>query len=133
MQNLLGGKTGTAEVYGKQAPMAVSWGPTSVQHGSVHARFVITGMVEQGRAPAPPTSAGPYVKRIWDGRFGLRDSPRAPRLEAGDDAPALDSAGSGIRGRIRRGPTAKVDRSRRRPSYRRSLPCPGRRDDPADP
>jgi Cell division protein FtsI/penicillin-binding protein 2 len=68
-QDELGGKTGTAEVFGKQdTSWLVSWGPTYKQHGNTKARFVMVGMIEQAGTGA--TAAGPMLKRIWDGLLG---------------------------------------------------------------
>ncbi len=69
-QNRLGGKTGTAEVFGKQdTSWLTTWGPTYKDaKGDVRARLVMVGMVEQAGTGA--TAAGPMEKRIWDGLFG---------------------------------------------------------------
>jgi penicillin-binding protein 2 len=76
-QNELGGKTGTAEVFGKgDTSWIVTWGPTYKQHGATKARFVIAGMVEQAGTGA--TAAGPMVKRIWDGILGAHGKPIVP-------------------------------------------------------
>lgn len=65
----IGGKTGTAEVYGKKdTSWLASWGPIYHVHGHVRARFVIVGMVEQGGTGA--TAAGPMLKRLWDAILG---------------------------------------------------------------
>ncbi|HEY3736011.1 MAG TPA: penicillin-binding transpeptidase domain-containing protein [Jatrophihabitans sp.] len=66
----IGGKTGTAEVEGKQdTSWLVSWGPQGTdKNGHVTAKFVMVGMVEQAGTGA--TAAGPMLKRIWDGIFG---------------------------------------------------------------
>jgi penicillin-binding protein 2 len=76
-QNRLGGKTGTAEVYGKgDTSWLASWGPTYKVHGHTKAKFVIVGMVEQAGTGA--TAAGPMLKRIWDGIFGAGRKPVIP-------------------------------------------------------
>jgi penicillin-binding protein 2 len=68
-QNEIGGKTGTAEVFGKQdTSWLVTWGPTYKEHGHTRARFLMVGMVEQAGTGA--TAAGPMLKRIWDGILG---------------------------------------------------------------
>ncbi len=68
-QNRLGGKTGTAEVFGKgDTSWLVTWGPTYKQHGHTRAKFVLVGMVEQAGTGA--TAAGPMLKRVWDGILG---------------------------------------------------------------
>ncbi|MCU1658062.1 MAG: penicillin-binding protein 2 [Pseudonocardiales bacterium] len=70
-RNQIGGKTGTAEVFGHQdTSWLATWGPVSKDaHGATRARFVIVGMVEQAGTGA--TAAGPMLKRIWDGLFGV--------------------------------------------------------------
>ena len=66
----IGGKTGTAEVHGHgDTSWLTTWGPIYHEHGHVRARFVLVGMVEQGGTGA--TAAGPMLKRIWDGIFGM--------------------------------------------------------------
>jgi penicillin-binding protein 2 len=67
---LIGGKTGTAEVYGNQdTSWLSSWGPVSKDaQGNTRAAFVVVGMIEQGGTGA--TAAGPMLKRIWDGLLG---------------------------------------------------------------
>lgn len=65
-RNSLGGKTGTAEVYGKQdTSWLATWGPTYKQNGHTRAKFVVVGMIEQAGTGA--FAAGPMLKRIWDG------------------------------------------------------------------
>jgi penicillin-binding protein 2 len=66
----IGGKTGTAEVFGKQDTSWLStWGPIyHTKQGHVRARFVVVGMVEQAGTGA--TAAGPMLKRVWDGLLG---------------------------------------------------------------
>ncbi|MDT4911897.1 MAG: penicillin-binding protein 2 [Pseudonocardiales bacterium] len=76
-QNRLGGKTGTAEVYGKQdTSWLATWGPTYKQNGNTKAKFVVVGMVEQAGTGA--TAAGPMLKRIWDGLLGAHGAPVIP-------------------------------------------------------
>jgi penicillin-binding protein 2 len=76
-QNRLGGKTGTAEVFGKDdTSWIVTWGPNHKKHGATKARFVIVGMVEQAGTGA--TAAGPMLKRIWDGLLGADGDPIIP-------------------------------------------------------
>ncbi|WP_375490796.1 penicillin-binding transpeptidase domain-containing protein [uncultured Jatrophihabitans sp.] len=65
-RNEIGGKTGTAEVYGKQdTSWLATWGPTYKQAGHTRAKLVMVGMVEQAGTGA--LAAGPMLKRIWDG------------------------------------------------------------------
>jgi penicillin-binding protein 2 len=87
-QNRLGGKTGTAEVFGrKDTSWLVSWGPTSTRHGRTHARFVMVGMVEQAGTGA--TAAGPMLKRIWDGIFGANGKPVIPGAHPEEHLPKI--------------------------------------------
>ncbi|HEU5266608.1 MAG TPA: penicillin-binding transpeptidase domain-containing protein, partial [Jatrophihabitans sp.] len=80
----LGGKTGTAEVYGKQdTSWLASWGPTYKTHGGTRARFVVVGMLEQAGIGA--MSAGPMLKQVWEG------------LLPGADGTAIYPAGQPIR------------------------------------
>jgi penicillin-binding protein 2 len=66
----IGGKTGTAEVEGKDdTSWLASWGPVSkTKDGHVTAKFVMVGMIEQAGTGAK--AAGPMLKRVWDGIFG---------------------------------------------------------------
>jgi penicillin-binding protein 2 len=76
-QDRIGGKTGTAEVFGREdTSWLATWGPTSTQNGATKARFVIVGMVEQAGTGA--TAAGPMLKRIWDGLLGAHSKPIIP-------------------------------------------------------
>lgn len=70
-RNRIGGKTGTAEVYGKKdTSWLATWGPmTTDRGGTPHAKFVMVGMIEQGGTGA--FAAGPMLKRVWDGIFGV--------------------------------------------------------------
>ncbi|MEO9137523.1 MAG: penicillin-binding transpeptidase domain-containing protein [Jatrophihabitans sp.] len=73
-QDRIGGKTGTAEVEGKKdTSWLTTWGPTYTDGGNVRARFVMVGMIEQAGTGA--TAAGPMLKRIWDGIFGVGGKP----------------------------------------------------------
>jgi penicillin-binding protein 2 len=70
-QNRIGGKTGTAEVFGKgDTSWLVTWGPTYKKQGHTRAKFVMVGMVEQAGTGA--TAAGPMLKRVWDGILGTQ-------------------------------------------------------------
>jgi penicillin-binding protein 2 len=69
-RNLLGGKTGTAEVFGHDdTAWLASWGPVYRTPGGPRAKLVMVGMVEQGGIGA--FGAGPMEKQIWDGIFGV--------------------------------------------------------------
>ncbi|MCW2497396.1 penicillin-binding transpeptidase domain-containing protein [Jatrophihabitans sp.] len=71
-KNEIGGKTGTAEVFGKaDTSWLATWGPiVKTKTGAVSAKFVVVGMVEQAGTGA--TAAGPMLKRIWDGLLGYK-------------------------------------------------------------
>ncbi|MEO6886064.1 MAG: penicillin-binding transpeptidase domain-containing protein, partial [Jatrophihabitantaceae bacterium] len=89
-QNELGGKTGTAEVEGKQdTSWLASWGPTHTDTaGNVTANFVIVGMIEQAGTGA--TAAGPMLKRIYDGLMGADGKPPLlPGIKAETKLPAI--------------------------------------------
>jgi penicillin-binding protein 2 len=80
-RNRIGGKTGTAEVFGKQdTSWLASWGPvTHDAHGAVQAKLVMVGMVEQAGTGA--RAAGPMLKRIWDGIMGVGRKPILPNQQ----------------------------------------------------
>jgi penicillin-binding protein 2 len=89
-QDRLGGKTGTAEVFGKQdTSWLASWGPTSKDaKGNVKAKLVMVGMIEQAGTGA--TAAGPMEKRIWDGLFGTGGKrPLLKEIEAETTLPKI--------------------------------------------
>jgi penicillin-binding protein 2 len=67
----LGGKTGTAEVFGKQdTSWLASWGPVSKDAaGNPAAKFVVVGMVEQAGTGA--SAAAPMVRAVYNGLFGV--------------------------------------------------------------
>jgi len=67
---LVGGKTGTAEVFGKQdTSWFASWAPAG------QPRFVVVGMIEQAGLGA--RAAAPLVRQIYEGIFGLAGKPAA--------------------------------------------------------
>ena len=73
----LGGKTGTAEVFGRQdTSWLASWGPVSRVSGHPHARFVVVGMVEQAGLGA--RAAAPMVRTVYDGLLGAGHPPVLP-------------------------------------------------------
>ena len=74
---LIGGKTGTAEVYNKQdTSWFASWGP--VQQGAPvgSAKFVVVGMVEQ--AGLGSSAAAPMVRKVYEGLLGANGAPVLP-------------------------------------------------------
>ncbi len=92
-RDLLGGKTGTAEVYGKKdTGWLATWGPmSSDRRGNPHAKFVIVGMIEQGGTGA--FGAGPMLKRVWDGIFGVGQKPVVANREPVSRLPRITSPG----------------------------------------
>lgn len=89
-QNKIGGKTGTAEVEGKQdSSWLASWGPVGKdKDGHVTAKYVMVGMVEQAGTGAK--AAGPLLKRVWDGIFGADGKkPVMPKGQAATELPKV--------------------------------------------
>ncbi len=74
----IGGKTGTAEVFGKQdTSWLASWGPIGRDsRGHPTARFVVVGMVEQAGTGA--SAAAPMVRTVYDGLLGAGRSAVLP-------------------------------------------------------
>jgi penicillin-binding protein 2 len=67
----MGGKTGTAEVYGKQdTSWFASWSRAGTQ------KYVIVGMVEQGGTGA--RAAAPMVRKVYEGLYGVGGSKKHP-------------------------------------------------------
>jgi penicillin-binding protein 2 len=65
----IGGKTGTAEVYGKKdTSWFASWGPVPPGQPASRARFVVVGMVEQ--AGLGSRAAAPMVRTVYEGLLG---------------------------------------------------------------
>jgi penicillin-binding protein 2 len=77
-QAQIGGKTGTAEVEGKDdTSWLATWGPiTKDKKGNVRAKFVVVGMIEQAGTGA--SAAGPMLKRVWDAIMGVNGQPIVP-------------------------------------------------------
>jgi penicillin-binding protein 2 len=86
---LVGGKTGTAEVFGKQdTSWFASWAPAG------RPRFVVVGMIEQAGLGA--RAAAPMVRQIYDGIFGLAGKPAAlPRGVTPTAVPRIAPHGAG--------------------------------------
>ena len=65
----IGGKTGTAEVFGKEdTSWLASWGPTT----GARPRLVVVGMIEQGGIGA--YAAAPMVRKVYEGMLGVTGS-----------------------------------------------------------
>jgi penicillin-binding protein 2 len=76
----IGGKTGTAEVFGKQdTSWFASWGPVK------NPQFVVVGMIEQ--AGLGSGAAAPMVRKIDDGIYGLTGRKHTPVI-AGSKPPS---------------------------------------------
>jgi penicillin-binding protein 2 len=74
---LIGGKTGTAEVYGKQdTSWFASWGPVQPGAAVGTAKFVVVGMVEQ--AGLGSSAAAPMVRKVYEGLLGAAGKPMLP-------------------------------------------------------
>jgi penicillin-binding protein 2 len=95
---LVGGKTGTAEVFGKQdTSWFASWAPATGQP-----RYVVVAMIEQ--AGLGSQAAAPVVRAIYEGIFGLNGrkaafpnglAPTAVPSVYGDQAARSDRRGPG--------------------------------------
>lgn len=84
----IGGKTGTAEVFGQQdTSWLASWGPLNA---GGRARFVVVGMVEQGGTGA--TSAAPMVRKVYDGLLGAGQPQVIPEGRPETTLPAIAPA-----------------------------------------
>jgi penicillin-binding protein 2 len=67
----VGGKTGTAEVFGKQdTSWFASWAPAG------HPKYVIVGMMEQ--AGLGSQAAAPMARKVYEGLFGIGRAPIYP-------------------------------------------------------
>jgi penicillin-binding protein 2 len=78
----IGGKTGTAEVYGKNdTSWFASFAPAQ------DPKFVVVVMVSQGGQGA--VTAAPTARQIWEGIFGLAKTPAALPAGRPADRPAL--------------------------------------------
>jgi len=77
IKTLIGGKTGTAEVYGKSdTSWLASWGPVQPGQPVSKARYVVVGMVEQAGTGA--SAAAPMVRQVYEGLLGAYGSPVVP-------------------------------------------------------
>jgi penicillin-binding protein 2 len=73
IQTLIGGKTGTAEVYNKaDTSWFASWGPVQPGAPASSARFVAVGMIEQ--AGLGSRAAAPAVRQVWEAILGANGS-----------------------------------------------------------
>lgn len=111
-QDLIGGKTGTAEVFGHQdTSWLATWGPLSKDtHGNPRARFVVVGMLEQAGTGA--TAAGPMLKRIWDGLLGANGPAIVPKSRPENTLPRIGPPANGTSSPAPPQPPAHGSRSR---------------------
>ncbi len=104
IKTLIGGKTGTAEVYGKSdTSWLASWGPVQPGQPVSKARYVVVGMVEQAGTGA--SAAAPMVRQVYEGLLGAYGSPvlpggvpasKLPKVAASQTAGAVAHASPGL-------------------------------------
>ncbi|HEX8092713.1 penicillin-binding transpeptidase domain-containing protein, partial [Jatrophihabitans sp.] len=90
IKTLIGAKTGTAEVYGKQdTSWLASWGPVQPGASPSKARFVVVGMVEQAGTGA--SAAAPMVRKVYEGLLGAYGAPIVPGAAPAGKLPTVTS------------------------------------------
>jgi penicillin-binding protein 2 len=88
IKTLIGGKTGTAEVYGKQdTSWFASWGPVQPGMTASTAKFVVVGMVEQ--AGLGSRAAAPMVRAVYEGLLGANGPAVLPGSTPASKLPAI--------------------------------------------
>ncbi len=88
IKTLIGGKTGTAEVYGKQdTSWLASWGPVQPGAPVSTAKFVVVSMVEQAGTGA--SAAAPIARQIFEGLLGAAGPPVLPGSKPASKLPAV--------------------------------------------
>ena len=88
IQTLISGKTGTAEVYGKQdTSWLASWGPVQPGQDASNAKFVVVGMIEQAGTGA--SAAAPMVRKIYEGLLGVNGAPVVAGSEPASTMPTV--------------------------------------------
>ncbi|MDQ2835834.1 MAG: penicillin-binding transpeptidase domain-containing protein [Actinomycetota bacterium] len=102
---LIGGKTGTAEVYGKQdTSWLASWGPVQPGAPVSSAKYVVVGMVEQAGTGA--SAAAPIARQIFEGLLGASGKPLLPggapasKLPSVTPSAALPAASRSVAGSV---------------------------------
>ena len=85
----LGGKTGTAEVEGKQdTSWLASWGPVGTDAGgNPTAKFVVVGMIEQAGTGA--SASAPMVRAVYNALLGVGQAPVLPSSSPVTTLPAI--------------------------------------------
>ena len=90
IKTLIGAKTGTAEVQGKQdTSWLASWGPVRPGASPSKARFVVVGMVEQ--AGTGSSAAAPMVRKVYEGLLGAYGAPIVPGAAPAKKLPTVAS------------------------------------------
>jgi penicillin-binding protein 2 len=90
IKTLIGAKTGTAEVYGKQdTSWLASWGPVQPGASASKARFVVVGMVEQAGTGA--SAAAPMVRKVYEGLLGAYGPSIVPGAVPASKLPTVTS------------------------------------------
>jgi len=84
----IGGKTGTAEVYGKQdTSWFASWGPMAAGQPASKAKFVVVGMIEQ--AGLGSSAAAPMVRKVFEGMLGANGPAVLPQGQPATTLPKV--------------------------------------------
>jgi penicillin-binding protein 2 len=84
----IGGKTGTAEVYGKKdTSWFASWGPVQPGASVGSAKFVVVGMVEQ--AGLGSKAAAPMVRQVYEGLLGADQAAVLPHSTPAKSLPKI--------------------------------------------
>ena len=114
IKTLIGGKTGTAEVYGKlDTSWLASWGPVQPGASVNTARYVVVGMIEQAGTGA--SAAAPMSRQIWEGLLGANGAPATPGARPASKLPTVRPS------QLTPAKPASTRRRPRRPRRRRSL------------
>ncbi len=106
----IGGKTGTAEVEGKQdTSWLASWGPIGTDAaGNPTAKFVVVGMIEQAGTGA--SAAAPMVREVYNAILGVGQPAVLPDVLTDHHAAQDRALGAGdqVTGLLARDPTAPL-------------------------
>ncbi|MGI8667567.1 MAG: penicillin-binding transpeptidase domain-containing protein [Jatrophihabitans sp.] len=88
IKTLIGGKTGTAEVYGKKdTSWLASWGPVQPGAPASTAKFVVVAMIEQAGTGA--SAAAPVARQIYEGLLGAHGTAVLPGARPAGTLPAV--------------------------------------------
>ncbi|HTZ44115.1 MAG TPA: penicillin-binding transpeptidase domain-containing protein [Jatrophihabitans sp.] len=95
IKTLIGGKTGTAEVYGKlDTSWLASWGPYQPGTPVSNAKYVVIGMIEQAGTGA--SAAAPMARQIWEGLLGANGAPTTPGARPATTLPAVQPSRAAV-------------------------------------